>query len=154
MLIPLFILAEGSNFAGIIFKDLFIGYNKDIFWSDSIKFLIPLSTEHPPALIVYSTPILVTLSIPLSYYLFIKNTKISSYVGMTKDLNKRITLHNSSKGAKYTRGKKWSLAYKKSYNSKSKALKEEYSLKKDKKKREKIKLNFNLKNENFNSFAI
>ena len=58
MLIPLFILAAGSIFAGIIFKDLFIGYNKDIFWSDSIKFLIPLSTEHPPALIVYSTPIL------------------------------------------------------------------------------------------------
>ena len=73
MLIPLFILSIGSIFAGIVFKDLFIGYNKDIFWSDSIKFLIPLSTEHPPSLIVYSTPILVTLSIPLSYYLFIKN---------------------------------------------------------------------------------
>ena len=73
---------------------------------------------------------------------------------MTKDLNRRINLHNSSKGAKYTKGKKWYLAYKKSYNSKSKALKEEYRLKKDKKKREKIKLNFNLENENFNSFAL
>ena len=73
---------------------------------------------------------------------------------MTKDLNKRIALHNSSKGAKYTKGKKWQLVYKKSYNSKSKALKEEYSLKKDKKKRKIIKSNFNLKNENFNSFAI
>ena len=89
------------------------------------------------------------------YMLLSKNKKRTiSYVGMTKDLNKRITLHNSSKGAKYTKGKKWLLAYKKSYNSKSKALKEEYSLKKDKKKREKIKLNFNLKNENFNSFTI
>tara|TARA_B100000886_G_scaffold251505_1_gene177527 strand:+ start:772 stop:1032 length:261 start_codon:yes stop_codon:yes gene_type:complete len=74
-----------------------------------------------------------------------KNSKIFSYVGMTKDLKKRITLHNSSKGAKYTRGKKWYLAYKKSYNSKSKALKEEYSLKKNKKKRDKIKLKFYLK---------
>ena len=72
----------------------------------------------------------------------------------TNDLKKRISLHNSSKGAKYTRGKKWLLAYKKSYNSKSKALKEEYRLKKDKKKREKIKLSFNLKNENFNSFTL
>ena len=54
-----------------------------------------------------------------------KNSKILSYVGMTKDLNKRINLHNSSKGAKYTKGKKWRLAYKKTYNSKSKALKEE-----------------------------
>ena len=72
---------------------------------------------------------------------------------MTNDLRKRISLHNSSKGAKYTRGKKWLLAYKKSYNSKSKALKEEYRLKKDKKK-EKLKSNFSLKNENFNSFAL
>ena len=77
-----------------------------------------------------------------------------SYVGITNDLKKRISLHNSSKGAKYTKGKKWYLAYKKSYNSKSKALKEEYRLKKDKKKREKIKLNFNLKNENFYSFTL
>ena len=83
-----------------------------------------------------------------------KNGKTFSYVGMTKDLKKRINLHNSSKGAKYTKGKKWILAYKKSYNSKSKALKEEYRLKKDKKKREKIKLNFNLKNENFYSFTL
>ena len=94
----------------------------------------------------------------MKYFVYLlvsqKKNRIFSYVGMTKDLKKRITLHNSSKGAKYTRGKKWLIAYKKTYNSKSKALKEEYSLKKDKKKREKIKLNFNLKNENFNSFAI
>ena len=83
-----------------------------------------------------------------------KNGKTFSYVGMTKDLKKRISLHNSSKGAKYTKGKKWLIAYKKTYNSKSKALKEEYSLKKDKKKRDKIKLSFNLKNENFNSITI
>ena len=94
----------------------------------------------------------------MKYFVYLlvskKDSKFSSYVGMIKDLKKRINLHNSSKGAKYTKGKKWILAYKKSYNSKSKALKEEYSLKKDKKKREKIKLNFNLENENFNSFAL
>ena len=83
-----------------------------------------------------------------------KYGKLFSYVGITNDLKKRISLHNASKGAKYTRGKKWHLAYKKTYNSKSKALKEEYSLKKDKKKREKIKLDFNLENENFNSFTL
>tara|TARA_B100002051_G_scaffold235299_1_gene235668 strand:+ start:43 stop:297 length:255 start_codon:yes stop_codon:yes gene_type:complete len=84
----------------------------------------------------------------MKYFVYLliskKNGKIFSYVGMTKDLKNRIILHNSSKGAKYTRGKKWLIAYKKSYNNKSKALKEEYSLKKDKKKREKIKQNFNL----------
>ena len=94
----------------------------------------------------------------MKYFVYLlvsqKNGKLFSYVGISNDLKKRIALHNSSKGAKYTRGKKWYLAYKKTYNSKSKALKEEYSLKKDKKKREKIKLNFNLKNENFNSFTL
>ena len=94
----------------------------------------------------------------MKYFVYLlvskKDNKFFSYVGMTNDLRKRISLHNSSKGAKYTRGKKWLLAYKKSYNSKSKALKEEYRLKKDKKKREKLKSNFNLKNENFNSFAL
>ena len=93
----------------------------------------------------------------MKYFVYLilskKYDKIFSYVGMS-NLKKRISLHNSSKGAKYTRGKKWHLAYKKPYNSKSKALKEEYSLKKVKKKREKIKLSFNLKNENFDSFAI
>ena len=83
-----------------------------------------------------------------------KNGKTFSYVGMTKDLKKRIALHNSSKGAKYTKGKKWLIAYKKSYNSKSKALKEEYSLKKDKIKREKIKKSFILKNENISTFTL
>ena len=94
----------------------------------------------------------------MKYFVYLlvsqKKNRIFSYVGITNDLKKRINLHNSSKGAKYTRGKKWRLAYKKPYNSKSKALKEEYRLKKDKKKREKIKLNFNLENENFNSFTL
>ena len=94
----------------------------------------------------------------MKYFVYLliskKNGKYFSYVGVTNDLKKRIVRHNSSKGAKYTRGKKWLLAYKKSYNSKSKALKEEYRLKKDKKKREKIKLDFYLKNENFNSFTL
>ena len=94
----------------------------------------------------------------MKYFVYLliskKNSKIFSYVGITNNLQIRIAKHNSSKGAKYTRGKKWYLAYKKSYNSKSKALKEEYRLKKDKKKREKIKLDFNFKNENFNSFTL
>ena len=64
----------------------------------------------------------------MKYFVYLlvskKNGKFFSYVGITNDLQNRITKHNSSKGAKYTRGKKWYLAYKKSYNSKSKALKE------------------------------
>ena len=46
------------------------------FWGGSIFFLEPLSNKHPPAYILYLTPILVTISIPLSYYLFLKNKSI------------------------------------------------------------------------------
>ena len=54
-----------------------------------------------------------------------------SYVGYTIDLLKRLRLHNSSKGAKYTRGKKWTIIYKKKYKTKSLAMKEEYRIKKN-----------------------
>ena len=81
MIIPLIILGIGSIFAGFFFKELFIGTNIDSdFWQNSIKFLNPLSTEHPPLSIVYSTPVLVVLSIPISYYLFVKNKNITSWL--------------------------------------------------------------------------
>jgi len=81
MLIPLIILAAGSIFAGFLFKDLFIGYeSSNYFWLDSIKFLIPLSTEHPPYWVIYATPVLVILSIPFSYYLFVKNENITNWL--------------------------------------------------------------------------
>ena len=38
--------------------------------------------------------------------------KSITYVGYTKDIKKRISLHNSGKGAKFTRGRKWKLIYK------------------------------------------
>ena len=79
-----------------------------------------------------------------SVYLIIsiKNNKIYSYVGYTNNLKARLYKHNNSKGAKYTKGKLWKLAYFKNYNSKSRAMSEEYKLKKDYKLRNKIKLDF------------
>ena len=65
-----------------------------------------------------------------------------SYVGYTINLKKRLLLHNSSKGAKYTKGKLWKIIYSKYYYSKSKALKEEYKLKKNYKLRNKLKNDF------------
>ena len=62
---------------------------------------------------------------------FIKKT----YVGYTNDLKKRLLLHNSSKGAKFTRGKKWKIIYKKRFYDKRLAMSFEYKLKKDLKKR-------------------
>tara|TARA_A100000164_G_C21319749_1_gene501529 strand:+ start:25 stop:309 length:285 start_codon:yes stop_codon:yes gene_type:complete len=83
-----------------------------------------------------------------------KNNKFTSYVGYTIDLNKRLKLHNNGKGAKFTKGFNWKVIYKKSYNTKSKALIEEYKLKKDKKKRNLIKLNFVKKNESINFITL
>ena len=74
MLFPLIILSIGAIFSGFIFKELFIGQNlENDFWRNSIFFLKPLSTEHPPFWFLILTPVLVTLSIPIAYYLFVKN---------------------------------------------------------------------------------
>ena len=67
-----------------------------------------------------------------------KNKKRISYVGYTGNIKKRLNLHNSSKGAKFTRGKKWKLVYYKRYDLKSDAMKNEYKLKKDYKLRKKL----------------
>ncbi len=66
------------------------------------------------------------------YYVYLlvsknKNRTIS-YVGYTNNINNRLKLHNSSKGAKFTRGRKWKLVYYKKYNSKILAMREEYKL--------------------------
>ena len=79
MLLPLIVLSFGAIFSGILFKNLFI--NQEInFWKESIMFLIPLSTNHPPQWIILITPIIVTISIPISYYLFIKNNNICNWL--------------------------------------------------------------------------
>ena len=80
------------------------------------------------------------------YYVYLiiskKLNKYRSYVGYTNNINKRILLHNSSKGAKFTRGNKWKLIYVKKYNDKSTAMQEEYKLKKNYLLRNQIKTNY------------
>ena len=71
-----------------------------------------------------------------------------TYVGYTNNLKKRITLHNSSKGAKFTRGRKWKLIYKEKLNSKKEAISREYYIKNNRTLRNKIK------NEYFNTIAL
>ena len=82
----------------------------------------------------------------MTFYVYMILTKINdkylTYVGYTKNLKKRLTLHNTSKGAKFTKGKKWKIIYSKKFNTKSKAMREEYLLKKNFKKRNSIKLKF------------
>ncbi len=82
----------------------------------------------------------------MKYFVYLliskNNDRIISYVGFSSNLKKRIKQHNNGKGAKFTRGRLWILAYKKCYKSKSVALKEEYLLKKNYKKRSEIKKKF------------
>ena len=74
------------------------------------------------------------------YLLVSKNkNRTISYVGYTNNINSRLKLHNNSKGAKFTRGRKWKLAYYKRYDNKILAMREEYKLKKNYKLRSKIK---------------
>jgi len=62
-----------------------------------------------------------------------------TYVGYTKDLQNRIKLHNTGKGAKFTRGRKWKLIYKEKHKTKSKAISREYYIKKNRQVRNIIK---------------
>ncbi len=81
---------------------------------------------------------------PHFVYMILTNhkNKIVTYVGYTNNLENRLRLHNSSKGAKFTKGKKWKIIYKKKYLTKSSAMRDEYKLKKDYKLRKNIKFNF------------
>lgn len=82
----------------------------------------------------------------MSFFVYLivskKNNKYTSYVGYTSNLKNRLELHNSSKGAKFTRGRLWKLIYKKKYKNKSLAMKEEYLLKKNFKLRNEIKKSY------------
>ena len=72
----------------------------------------------------------------------ISSVKKRTYVGYTNNLKNRLKNHNSNKGAKYTKGNKWKIIYKKNFLSKKKAMSYEYILKHDRKKRLKIYNNY------------
>jgi|TARA_B110000902_G_scaffold233589_1_gene277493 NADH-quinone oxidoreductase subunit L len=76
MLIPLAFLSLGALFAGIAFKELLIGQHYLDFWRKSIFFIKAIEHLHLPLWLFLSTPILVIIAIPFSYYLYIKNTNI------------------------------------------------------------------------------
>ena len=76
MLGPLFILSIGSLLAGYFFKETFIGHHSINFWQSSIFFLNEIKHDSIPLWFLLLTPILVVITIPLSYYYFVYNTKI------------------------------------------------------------------------------
>ena len=76
MILPSSLLALGAIFTGILFKEIFIGQASAEFWSSSILFLQPIQHDHLPIWLLVITPTLVTIMIPVSYYLFVKNEEI------------------------------------------------------------------------------
>jgi len=79
----------------------------------------------------------------LNYFVYVISArikkKLTTYVGYTNNLKKRLYLHNTNKGAKFTKGKKWKLIYFEELKTKSKAMKREYYIKNNKKLRSFIK---------------
>ena len=73
------------------------------------------------------------------YMLKSKCKKTITYVGYTNNLKRRIDLDNNSKGAKFTRGRKWKLIYKEVYKTKKEAISREYYIKNNRLVRNTIK---------------
>ena len=82
----------------------------------------------------------------MNFYVYLLVTtnskKTITYVGYTNNLKKRLISHNTSKGAKFTRGRKWKIIYKRLYKDRSLAMREEYKLKKNYRLRKIIKKNY------------
>ena len=79
----------------------------------------------------------------MTYYVYLlKNTnksKLITYAGYTKDLKKRLKLHNNGLGAKFTRGRYWEIMYFEKCSTKKEAISREYYIKKNRKFRNYIK---------------
>ncbi len=79
----------------------------------------------------------------MTYFVYlignIKAKKLVTYVGYTYNLKRRLNLHNSGKGAKFTRGRKWKLLYYEKYKTKKEAIMREYYIKRNRKLRNLLK---------------
>ena len=93
----------------------------------------------------------------MKYHVYVivseKRSKLTSYVGYTKNIRKRLILHNKGKGAKFTRGRNWKIIYKEKYNTKNEALSREYYIKKNRKFRNQLKKNYYEKKNSY-SFTV
>ena len=79
----------------------------------------------------------------MSYFVYLignyKKSKVTTYVGYTNNLENRLKLHNSGKGAKFTRGRIWKLLYSEKFKTKKEAILRECYIKKNRKFRDFVK---------------
>jgi NADH-quinone oxidoreductase subunit L len=77
MLVPLYVLAVGSLFAGFVFKDFFVGYYYDSFWSGAL-FTLPDNTilaefHYVPVWVAASPFAAMLIGFALAYEFYIRN---------------------------------------------------------------------------------
>ena len=79
----------------------------------------------------------------MTYFVYLianyKKSKFTTYVGYTNNLRNRLKLHNSGKGAKFTRGRIWKLLYFEKFKTKKEAILRECYIKKNRKFRDFVK---------------
>ncbi len=76
MLLPLVFLSAGAVLSGYIFKNIFIGHHSNDFWQTSIFFLNEIKHDAIPFWFLLLTPILVLITIPISYYFYILKPEV------------------------------------------------------------------------------
>ena len=79
----------------------------------------------------------------MTYFVYLignyKKSRLITYVGYTNDLKKRLNLHNTGKGAKFTKGRTWKLLYYEKHLTKKEAILRENYIKQNRKLRNSIK---------------
>ena len=79
----------------------------------------------------------------MAYFVYViattRESKLTTYVGYTNNLKNRLNLHNTGRGAKFTRGRRWRIIYFEKYATKNEAKSREYYIKKNRKFRNLIK---------------
>ena len=83
----------------------------------------------------------------MDYYVYVlgshNKAKFITYVGYTNNLNRRLNLHNTGRGAKFTKGRQWKIIYTEKFKTINEAKSREYYIKKNRKLRNLIKERFN-----------
>ena len=82
----------------------------------------------------------------MTYFVYVigscNKSKVTTYAGYTNNLKNRLMLHNSGRGAKFTRGRFWKLLYSEKFKTKKEAISREIYIKKNRKFRNLIKERF------------
>ena len=82
----------------------------------------------------------------MTYFVYLlgsySKSRLITYVGYTNNIKKRLKLHNTGKGAKFTRGRTWKILYREKFLRKKEAISREYYIKKNRQFRNLIKKKF------------